>query len=307
MKFETHVIEWLKESTISGVSRRLGLNWKSVSLIMERAVARGQARRQSEQPRHLCVDETSFQKRHEYVTVVTDADSGAVQWVSDNRTVDSLAGYFAQLPAASLHGIATVSMDMWSPYVKATRDHLPSADTKICFDRFHVQRMILEAVDRVRKVEHAGFRSTGHSLLTGTKYWWLTNPANLSRTVKTQLQGIRTVAMRTARAWRLKEAASLLWHYASRTWAVKAWRAWIAWARRSKLDPIKRVAITIRQHLWGILNAVIHGVSNGRAESANSKIQLVKSRARGYRSRIRFRTAIMFYCGQLDLLPRTSA
>jgi len=77
-------------------------------------------------------------------------------------------------------------------------------------------------------------------------------------------------------------------------------------ARRSKLDPIKRVAKTIREHLWGIANAIVHNLTNGFDESVNSKIQLVKSRARSYRTYETFRVAILFYCGNLDLYPRAS-
>jgi transposase len=110
-------------------------------------------------------------------------------------------------------------------------------------------------------------------------------------------------SLRTGRAWALKECAMGLWHYAMRGWARKAWKAWIAWARRSRLEPIKKVAAMIRDHLKGIINAIVHGVTNAASESVNSKIQWIKRMACGFRNRARFHNAIYFHLGGLDLYP----
>lgn len=304
--FETLVIDWLMETTIAAVGRRLALNWKTVRSIMQRAVDRGMARREEADLTAICIDETSFKKHHEYVTVVSNPKNGSVIDVVEGRTIKSLSDFYERLPVSQRFTIQTVAMDMWPAYINATRSWLNDADRKICFDKFHVKKLILEAVDKVRKDEHRELRENGDSVLTGTKYTWLTNPENLTRAAKITFEAVRTYALRTARAWSIKEAASELWHYVSSAWALKAWQRWIRWARVSKLEPIKRVAKAIREHLGGIINAVVNKVTNGYAESANSKIQLVKSRARGFRSRDSFRVAILFYCGKLDLHPRFS-
>ncbi len=88
-----------------------------------------------------------------------------------------------------------------------------------------------------------------------------------------------------------------LWQYARRGWARKAWSRWYSWAIRSRLDPVRKVARTIRRHLWGIVNAIVLGATNAGAESINAKIQKVKRMACGFRSRARFRTAIYFHLG----------
>jgi transposase len=194
-------------------------------------------------------------------------------------------------------------MDMWPAYISATRLWLEDADSKICFDRFHVMKMILDALDKVRRHEHKELRGNGSGVLTGSKYVWLTNLSKMTREDKINFADIRATVNRTSRAWSIKEAAAQLWHYLGRTWAVKEWNRWIRWARRSKLEPIKRVAATIREHLWGIVNAIVHKTNNGFAESVNAKIQLAKKRARGYRSFESFRVAILFYCGNLELNP----
>lgn len=301
--FEQQVIGWLSETTISAVSRRMRLNPKTVASMMPRAVARGLLRRQAGDCSTLCVDETSFKKRHKYVTVISSPVTGAVIEVREGRTAESLASFYRELAPSQRQSIQRVNMDMWPAYIGATRQWLDEADSKICFDRFHVMKMILDGLDKVRRSEHKELRRNGSEILTGSKYVWLTNPSAMTREVKIKFADIRATVNRTARAWSIKEAAAQLWNYLGRTWALKQWNRWVRWARRSKLEPIKRVAATIREHLWGIVNAIVHKTNNGFAESVNAKIQIAKKRARGYRTFESFRVAILFYCGNLELNP----
>ena len=92
-----------------------------------------------------------------------------------------------------------------------------------------------------------------------------------------------------------------LWGYVSRAWAEKGWSRWYSWAIRSRLEPIKQAARMIKKHLWGIINAIVLKADNGHAESMNSKIQMIKIRARGFRNKERFKTAIYFHLGGPDL------
>lgn len=94
-----------------------------------------------------------------------------------------------------------------------------------------------------------------------------------------------------------------LWHYVSRGWARRAWKAWISWALRSRLEPVKAVARLVQRHLDGIINAIVLRVTNAGAESINSCIQKVKRMANGFRNRERFRNAIYFHLGGLELHP----
>ena len=97
------------------------------------------------------------------------------------------------------------------------------------------------------------------------------------------------------------------WRYVSKTWARKGWERWLSWAMRSRLEPIKKVAKTIKEHLWGILNAIILKISNGPAEGINSRIKMIKVRSRGFRNKQRFANAIYFHLGGLDLYPKSVA
>jgi transposase len=301
--FEALTIDWLKQTSISGVSELLGLSWAEVDGIMGRAVARGLARRKEYLPTQLGVDETSFQKRHEYVTVVSDQAEGTVLYVADGRGKDELKAFYQRFPAEELQGLDTVAMDMHEPFISATREVVPQADEKIAFDKFHVAKHLGDAVDKVRREEHRALLGLGDERLSKTKYLWLKNPANLSADQKQDFAALRISTLKTARAWALKEAAMGLWHYRSRSYAQKVWLRWYAWGIRSRLVPVKKVARMVKHHLEGILNAVVSGITNARAEGINAVIQWVKYTARGFRNRDRFRNAIYFHLGGLDLYP----
>lgn len=303
--FEAVAIDWLKEASISAVARRMRLTWNQVDRIMQRAVRRGLLRRELDPPRRIGVDETSFQKRHEYVTVVTDLDTSDVLYVADDRSKASLDGFFDEYDPAELTSLEVIAMDMWAPYIEATRESIYRADEKIAFDKFHVAKHLGDAVDKVRRAENRALIEEGDRTLVGTKYTWLQNPENMKAPTTTGLQRLRRLVLKTARAWAIKEHAMCLWRYVHRGWARRAWLSWIGWAIRSRLDPVKRVARMVRDHLEGILNAIVLRATNAASESINSKIQRVKRMACGFRSRQRFRNAIYFHLGGLDLSPLT--
>ena len=94
-----------------------------------------------------------------------------------------------------------------------------------------------------------------------------------------------------------------LWGDVSKTWACKGWKRWLLWAMRCRLELVKKVARTIKEHLWGILNAIVLKVSNGPAEGLNSRIKALKIRSQGFRNKQRFANAIYFHQGGLDLYP----
>ena len=301
--YEALVLDWLKEASIQAVARQLSLSWNAIAGIMQRAVTRGLARRAVANPTHIGVDETSFRKGHDYVTVVTDQTEGHVLHVAEDRTTSSLTSYYDTLTEAQKLGIESVAMDMWPAYINATLAQIPEAKNKVAFDKIHVAKYLGGAVDQVRKQEHQAVLKEGCDDLKGTKYDWLTNLRNLSRPRQCTFKVLRASTLKTARAWAITTLGMQLWHYTSRTWAEKGWKHWYAWAIRSRLAPIKKVARTIKKHLWGILNAIVLQANNGASESMNSRIQGIKIRSRGFRNKARYIQAIYFHFGGLDLYP----
>jgi transposase len=274
---------------------------------MRRAVDRGLSRREPETPTAIGVDETSFQKRHAYVTVVVDLQENKVLHVADDRKATSLCAFYETLALEQREKIEVVAMDMHEPYIKATMEAIPEAERKIAFDRFHVAKHLGDAVDKVRREEHAALTAEGDFTLKGTKHVWLTAEENLDSTVMLGMfDALKDAKLKTGRAYAIKETARGLWNFVSRGWAEKAWKRWIGWAMRSRLEPMKSAARTVRDHLWGIINAIVLRATNAANESINATIQKIKNMACGFRSRERFRNAIYFHLGGLDLYPASA-
>ncbi len=170
------MIDWLLEASISAVARQLRVSWDEAAGIQGRAVVRGLARRAVRAPTQLGVDETAFQKRHEYVTVVIDHGTGHVIEVGQNRKQETLEAYLMTLTLEERTAITSVAMDMWKPFINAVMAWVPGAAEKICFDKFHVASHLGDGVDRVRKSEHRALTADGDTTLVATKYLWLDEP-----------------------------------------------------------------------------------------------------------------------------------
>ena len=304
--FEMVAIDWLKYASLKAVAKQLRISWAEADGIMQRAVARGLARRQLEAPRHAGVDETSFQKRHEYVTVVSDLEHSVVVHVADDRGREALDGFWTSLTPEQREQVEAVSMDMWEPYVQSTRAHLPGADEKIVFDKFHVAQHLGNAVDLVRRQDHRARMAEGDPILKGTKYRWLENPGGRDWSAARAFNLLCEIATRVGRAWAIRNAAMALWDLHYPGVADRNFRVWYRWARSSQLEPMRKVAAMIKRHWANIRTYFTHRITNAGAESINAKIQSAKRRACGFRNRERFRTAIYFHCGGLNLYPASA-
>lgn len=303
--FEALVIDWLRATeSISAVAKGLGLSWDEVAGIRSRAVARGMRRRgRAPLPAAVGVDETSITRGHEYVTVVNALSEARVLDVIDHRTEESLNSFWCQYKPEELAKVEMVAMDMWPAYIQSTSKHLTNADTKIVFDKFHILKHLGDAVDKVRRREHRELKGAGDDRLSKTRYLWLTRPDRLEGEARERLEQLRRGSLRTARAFRYKEIASSLWGYVRRGMAERIWKQWLHGALRCSLEPIRKVARMIKNHFAGVINAATSDITNAMSESVNSHIQRIKKRACGFRSRVRYREAILFHLGGLDLYP----
>jgi transposase len=303
---ERLVIDLIQQcSTVTGACRIARITWDEAWGVMRRAVERGRARKVAEPIPYIGVDEKAFRKGHRYHTIVCDLERSTVEFVAEERTTASLAAYYAQLTDAQRVGLRAVAMDMWGPYITATRAGLPDGDAKIVFDRFHIMREMTTAVDTVRKQEHRGFLREGDdSPLTGTKYLWLFSDERRPGRHADTFATLQALNLKVGRAWAIKEALRTLWTFRQRAAVQRFFSRWYGWAVRSQLDPVKKVAGMLKRHLDGVLRYVQHPITNGVAEGLNSKIMSIKRKAGGFRNPQHFTTAIYFHCGGLDLYPR---
>lgn len=306
LEFEMIVLLWLKEDPLSTVAQNFGLSWDEVDGIMSRAVRRGLERRKKTSPLNIGVDETSFQKRHEYVSVILDKDEDVIIDILDDRKASTLKNWFSTQEKSDFSRLQSISMDMWDPFINAVKSHFPHAEALIAFDRFHVAQHFGKALDKVRAEEYRTLAAAGgKNPLHRSKYQWLRNSERTDNREKRRrgFLDLTRLNLKTARAWRIKEAAAMLWNYAYMGVAEKNWKRLLYWISHCRLKPVIAVGRMIRRYFWGVLNAIRLRANNSMLEAKNARIQRIKKIACGFRNRARFKNAILFHLGGLDLMP----
>jgi transposase len=292
--------------TVEAARRHLRLSWEACAEIRRRAVERGlEARAQQEAAAlmYVSVDEKSFLKGQDYVSIAGDPVEGRVLEVSRGRDQAAAREVLENaVPAEQRENVAAVIADFWQPYAAGAREVLPEAE--LVHDRFHLSKYLHEAVDTVRRQEARSLREQGDETLTGQRWLFLRSPEDWSREQQSSFAEMEKKELKTARAWMFKELFRHFWNCRSAAKAQAFFTDWWRRAKRSKLEPVKAVADMLKRHLRGLLSYILHPVTNGVAEAMNSVIQSLKSAARGFRSFAHYRVAILFHCGKLDLLPR---
>lgn len=306
LMFEAFALRVLENSrSLSRGGELLRLDWSSVQRIMERAVERGLARRELGAVRHLGMDEKSFGKGQSYISTLVDleADAPRVLEVVEDRDTHAAVALLESLPAPTRETIEAVAIDMSAAYAAAARRVLPQAD--VVHDRFHVSKLLGEAVDKVRRGENQQLLARGDQSLKGTRYVWLYHPGELDAQRFDQLTDLLALRhLQTARAYYHRIRFMDFWSQGSIEAAQRFFTQWWHEAQRSGLAPICKVAATLRDHLGGLVTYFRHRITNAMSESFNSTIQSLKASARGFRNFEHYRIRILFFLGRLDMQPR---
>jgi transposase len=302
--FESFAITVLQSAASTSAAQRiLKISWDQVNHIKDRAVTRGLARRESEDVMHVGVDEKNFRKGHNYVSLATDLDAGRVLDVVEGRKKeDAILLLNKAIPEEKRAMVQAGAMDMWDGFMGAWTTVF-GTDIPIVHDKFHVAKYLSEAVDTVRKGEHKTLLREGSSLLVKTKFLWLKNTESWSADEKKQWGMLMQEQLKVGRAWTLKELFNDFWHYSYTGSAQKFFNKWYFRATHSRLQPIIAVAKMLKRHITGLLAYSKHNITNAVTEGLNSKIQSVKANARGFRNFANYRTAILFHCGKLNMMP----
>jgi len=301
--FEAFAISVLRAArSVEEARKLLRLNWHQVETIKKRAVERGLSRRKKALIPYIGLDEKSFRKGMSFVTTCCDLEGSRVLDVAENRDEQSAKTLLNKaLSGSQQAGVFAAAMDMWPAYRNAVNEVMPF--TEIVHDRFHVSKHLNEAVDKVRRQENRQMIRNGEDGLKGTKYWWLKNEPELTADAAARFEELKKAGLKVARAWEIKELFRHFWECGSVARARVFFDKWYARAISCGLAPVKKVAKMIKKHIENLLSFLVWKISNGVVEGLNSKIQTVKSNARGYRSFESYRIAILFHCGKLELLP----
>jgi transposase len=302
LMFEAFAIEVLQAcGNVKSVAGLIGLDWNSVHRIMERAVERGLACRELESLQYAGIDEKSFRRGHSYISILTDLTGHRVLEVAEDRTEEATNKLWENLTDKQKDQIEAVAVDMWPAFANSIETNAPRAE--IVHDRFHISKHLNEAVDKVRRQENKALMKADDDRLKGTKQSWLFNPENMDEDRWIEFDALKDQELKTSRAWAIKEQFRWFWEYCYAGNARKFFDRWYGWATRSRLKPIIKVAKMLKRHLENTLTYFRHGITNAMSEGFNSRIQSIKSQARGFRAFENYRTRILFYCGKLKLMP----
>jgi transposase len=245
-------------------------------------------------PKKLGLDETSRRKGHDYITVAVDIDERRVIHVTEGKDKAAVKGIkdYLESKEVDIKKVKHASMDMSPSFICGVREYFPNAE--IHFDRFHVVKMLNEAMNKVRQLERKE-----HDELKGHKYTFLKNSSKLSDQRKKELSKLITLFPTLGKAYRLKELFNDFWEMETAEEATEFLVSWCKEVTDEGIEPFKQFVKTIQIHWQGIINFCETGINNGILEGINNKIQLAKRRARGYRCTKNFINIIYFLCGKL--------
>jgi transposase len=242
------------------------------------------------------MDETSRAKGHDYVTLFVDLKKRRATFVAEGKDHKTVEAFADDLKAhkGNPGNISNVSCDMSPAFIKGVSETLPKA--KITFDKFHIMKLINEAVDQVRREEAAT-----QPLLKKTRYIFLKNERNLTKGQREILEELQLSKLRikSVRALRIRESFQDIYQAEDEDAFSLLLNKWYFWATHSRLEPIIKVARTIKAHWNGILVWKRSRINNGILEGLNSVVQAAKAKARGFSTFKNFRIIIFLTTGKL--------
>ena len=294
--FEALAMMLMKAMPVLAAGRIVGEHDTRMWRVLHHWVEQARERADYAQVKRVAIDETAAKRGHNYVSLFVDIDTKRVLFVTDGRDANTVAQFADDLEAhnGDASHIKEVCIDMSKAFIKGVAENLTEAE--VTFDRFHVMKLINEAVDQVRREE-----AKSRPELKRSRYLWLKNERNLSAEQTTQLGSLAKTNLKTARAYHLRLAFQDIYNERSGSWAGNLLDRWYSWARRCRLEPMKQVALTIDRHRDGILRWFDSQIANGLIEGINSLVQAAKAKARGYRSTRNLKAVTYLIAGKLDL------
>jgi transposase len=292
--FEALIMPLVKAMPVAAVARLIGEHDSRIWRVIHHYVEEARARADYAEVTRAAVDETAARRGHDYVSLFVDLDRHRVLFATEGKDANTVAAFAKDL---ATHGgdataIEEVCIDMSPAFIAGTAQSLPNAE--ITFDKFHVVKIINDAVDQVRRTEQKS-----RAELKNSRYLWLKNPQNLSDHQRLKLEALSSSNLKTARAYRIRLTFQELYDQpASEAGAFL--KKWYFWATHSHLPPMIEAARTIKRHWNGVLRWFDTRIANGIMEGINSLVQAAKAKARGYRSTRNLKAIIYLIAGKLE-------
>jgi transposase len=298
--FEALLMQMARHMPVSALGRLVNVSDYKLWSMLDRYVEGARAHEDYSRVSDIGVDETSLKRGHNYMTLAVDLKQRRTLFVTEGRDSSTIARLAEDLSRhrGSPENIRTVSADMSPAFAKGIAEHLPNA--AITFDRFHVVKLVNEAVDEVRRSE-----VRTHPILKKKRYSFLKNWDNLTEEQRTEIEQLElsSLKLKTVRALHLRESFQDIYEADSVEEFELLLDKWYYWATHSRLEPFKKLARTIKAHRDGIVRWMSTKVTNGILEGFNSLIQAAKRKARGYSTTKTFTIIAYLLTGKLDFFP----
>ncbi len=298
MLFELLVLTLAKSMPVSEISELVGEHDTRLWRIIRRHVGDAYVRKDMSCVTKVGIDETSTRKGHNYISVFVDMEKSDVLYCAEGKDGGTIKAFTQEMihHAAKPAQITDVSMDMSPAFISGAAAHLPKA--AVTYDKFHVVKILNEALDKVRQAE----QKKNPLLLKRTRYLWLKNPGKLTAKQQEQLKTLSKENLRTMKAYQMKLTFQDIYRGTPDIRIARAAiKKWLSWAVRSRLEPMKAFARTLKSHMEGVLRYFKSGLTAGASEGMNSRIQYIKRRARGFRNIPNFIAMIYLDCSALDI------
>lgn len=294
--------QWARQMTWSDVAKRFRTSWQTVFRAVEAVVQWGLDHRDLEGIEAIGVDEIQWHRGHRYLTLVYQIDGRCKRllWVGEERTIKTLLRFFRQFGKERSAQLKYVCSDMWQAYLKVLAKKAPQAIHVL--DRFHIVANMNKAIDKVRAEEARELKRKGlEPVLKGSRWWLLKRPENLTDAQEIKLADLLRYNLKAVRSYLLKEDFQFFWSYVSPYWAGKFLDRWCTRTMRSKIEPMKKVARSLRAHRPLILNwfRAKGAISAGIVEGLNNKVKVTARKAYGYRSFKTMEVALFHTLGKL--------
>lgn len=293
---------WAKRLSWKGVAEAFGTTWQNVFRSVQHAVSWGLAHRSLERIKAIGIDEVQWQKGHKYLTLVYQIDAAGKRllWIGRDRTSKTLLRFFRMLGKERSSKLKFICSDMWQPYLKVIAKK--AAHSVHVLDRFHIMQKMSKAIDEIRAGEARQMKADGYEeVLKHSRWCLLKRPKNLTDKETVKLSELVKYNLRSVRAYLLKEDFQRLWEYERPSWAGKFLDQWCTRTMRSKLEPMKKIARSLRAHRELILNwfEAKGTVSTGIVEGLNNKVKLTTRKSYGFRTYQAIETTLYHNLGRL--------
>ena len=303
-----YLANWAQVLSWQEVARRFHTSWEKVFHSVEYVVEWGLRHRVLEGITAIGVDEIAWKKGHKYLTLVYQINNGAVRllWIGKDRTEKTFHLFFDKIGEQKSKLIEYVCSDMWKAYLKVIKERIPQSVHVL--DRYHIVARLNRALDQVRAGEHREMKKNGYDpILTKARWLLLKKPENLTDDQNVKLKDLLKYNLKSMRAYLLKEEFQLLWTYSTAGWAGKFIDRWTTKVMRSKIEPLKKEAKTIRKHKSLILNwfRAKKQLSSGIVEGLNNKAKLTMRKSYGFRQYKSIEIALYHSLGKLPEPPLT--